>query len=181
MSVSMFAYLEASDTQAKPAWHCITHQDSFDGFDFNNHELLPDITYPINPQTFKQITQAFIGLHTIPANALSPTLYNEYQNLSNQVTGSDNGLTIYAITIGDLIKSYNLLITLVNQTNGQAKQAYQTSLTLTAKSIRRLTNSYYYQLDITGDPYLLNPDGHHPLQISRLIADRVRVGLWFDA
>lgn len=181
MSVSMFAYLEASDTQAQPAWHCITHQDSFDGFDFNNHELLPDITYPINPQTFKQITQAFTGLHPIPANELSPTLYAEYQNLSNQVTGSDNGLTIYTITIGDLINSYNHLIKLVNQTNGQAKQSYQTSLTLTANSIRRLTNSYYYQLDITGDPYLLNPDGHHPIQISRLIADRVRVVLWFDA
>lgn len=181
MSVPLFAYLEAQDTQAQHAWHCITHQDVFDGFDFNNQELLPDITYPINEPTFKQFTHDFISLHIIDAKDLSPTLYSEYQELSNQVTGKDNGLTIYTITIGNLIDSYNCLINLANHASGQARQSYQKRISLLAAGIRRLANSYYYQLDVAGSPYLLNPDGHHAIQISRLIADRVRVVLWFDA
>lgn len=170
MSTALFGYLEAQNPTSPTSWTCITHQDQFDGVSFKNRELLPDITYPIDTTNFKSLTKPIKTLQKLSADQLSPKLQTEYHNLSKDVTGDPNRLTIYSLNLSDLINTYNQLI---DQPNIHQKLfTYITSL------IRKLANSYYFQINVAGDPFLLNPDQQHKIELHNPVP--IRLVAWLD-
>lgn len=175
MSTTLFGYLEASTNyNAESKFNCITHKASFDGFEFTDDpEILPDIAYTITPDAYAYYRKELTGVKNLTSGQLSADLYREYQTLSDNVTGRDNSLRIYSMTIGALVDNYNRMI--------HEGNCDHQLLCLLTSLIRKLANSYYYQLDVSGDPYLLNPDQTHEIRLSGLVKNRVRLVTWLDA
>lgn len=221
MSTTFFAYLEAQNPEAPSGWTCITHQDSFDGINFDNKELLPDITYSIPINDFRRLIRHLGYINDLKASQLSSKLHVEYEDLSKSATGKPNNLHIYSISYYDLVKNYNQLVMgkqIADHTSNLNQQVFQIMeqavidrnaqmvndmQKLLQKSmralpqdqsaeekqlldyltviIRRLANSYYFQLNIAGDQYQLAPDQKHLIEVANEdMAKKVRLVSWMD-
>lgn len=180
MSTTFFAYLEAYNPEPPTNWTCITHHDSYDGYSFKNKELLPDITYPLPKSDLQYMIRHYMnGVKSLKSNELSKTLHIEYQNLSKDVTGKPNSLHIYSVSLDNLVDNYNQLVNKKHITPLDSTE--EQLLNWLTDIIRKLTNSYYYQLNIAGDPLLLNPDQEHELELNDNTAENIRLTGWMDA
>lgn len=156
--------------------HDITNRNVFDGFDFGNQDILPAFTWSISKNEWiDAIAHKDLPAKSITADQLARTLADVYHQLSEDVTGEQNGLGIYQINLNDLINFYNDYV--VGQETDYDNYGLQQ---LVADLLRRIFNAYYFQLNVTGDPAKLNPDGQHEINTAGLYNNIYLVG-WLDA
>lgn len=141
MSQNLVAYLEIKTPDTNQFIN-ITNRNTYDGYKFDKSQVFPVINYatPENEIKHARLREG-LPVTNITSSELAKETYNLYQLDSNEITGSDNGLGIYAITVNDLVEYYNKLI--AQKPTGETPSVL---LQMIAHVIAALANGYYYQL-----------------------------------
>lgn len=141
MSQNLVAYLEIKTPDTNQFIN-ITNRNTYDGYKFDKSQVFPVINYATSENEIKHARlREGLPVTNITSSELAKETYNLYQLDSNEITGSNNGLGIYAITVNDLVEYYNKLI--AQKPTGETPSVL---LQMVAHVIAALANGYYYQL-----------------------------------
>lgn len=170
MSTQLDLYLELKHNNQ--SWIKITNKNIFDGFDLVDTDVcqpLPAFSYPCDHSFIHDLNQFGLDIHQLNMRDISIQSQAIYKNLANDVTGHPDGLTIYTVSIQDLVRAYNNHL----RSKSPEQQFIQ-------ELIVRIMNSYYYQLNLAGDQRLLLPDNRHKAPIKQ-VWQNIRLVGWIDA
>lgn len=141
MSQNLVAYLEINDPDTKRFVN-ITNRNTYDGYEFGQPQMFPVINYATPENEIKHARHLEgLPVTNITSGELAKETYDLYQANSNEITGLDNGLGIYSITVADLVEYYNKLVA-----QKPAGKTPSVLLQMVAHVIAALANGYYYQL-----------------------------------
>lgn len=170
MSTQLDLYLELNHNNQ--SWININNKNIFDGFDLVDTDVcqpLPAFSYPCDHSFINDLNQFGLDIHQLNMREISIQSQAIYKTLSNEVTGNSDGLSIYTVSIQDLVRAYNNHL----RSKSPEQQFIQ-------ELIARIMNSYYYQLNIAGDKRMLLPDNRHKAPIKQLWQN-IRLVVWIDA
>lgn len=170
MSTQLDLYLELKHNNQ--SWINITNNNIFDGFDLvdtNINQPLPAFSYPCDHSFIHDLKKFGLDIHSLRMRQLSIQSQAIYDELSNEVTGHSDGLKIYAVSIQNLVRTYNNHL----RSKSPEQQFIQ-------EVIVRIMNSYYYQLNLAGNQRLLLPDNRHKAPIKQ-VWQNIRLVGWIDA
>lgn len=146
MSQNLVAYLEIKNPGTKRFVN-ITNRNTYDGYEFVKPQMFPVINYATPENEIKHARHLEgLPVTNITSGELAKETYDLYQADSNEITGLDNGLGIYSITVADLVEYYNQLVA-----QKPAGKTPSVLLQMIAHVIAALANGYYYQLGGAAD------------------------------